>query len=283
MTTGKHNIDRDELGRTLFEAREAAGVRQADAATAAGVSQNKISRIEHKQGHLLTQPEAAALLSLYKVRGEERRRIMAMIEASRTQHVDARVILQKGAHNFQERFRVLAKESRQVRSFVPMAAIGYLQTPAYMRIVFTQRMAEEQTEPSIRNRVDQQRVVVEDPDRQWVMIQTEGALRWNIGGPEVMAEQVDRIADAIDRPNVKLGFIPWHKPVDFLPMTGFHIYDQRAVVVGTWSGTAIIRNSEEVEVYEDLFQRVVSLAVFGDEARTELRRIADDYRRLENA
>lgn len=280
MAPRQSDAERDELGQALLDAREAAGVSQANAAEAAGIKQSKLSRVEHKQGHLLTTEQATALLSLYGVHGEERRRIMTTIEASRTEHLDARVIIQRGgAHHFQERFRLLGKQAKQVRSFVPTAAIGYLQTDAYMRIVFTQRMTDEQAAPAIRKRVEQQRLV-DDPDRQWVMIQTEGALRWNVGGPVVMAEQVDRIAAAVDRPNVKLGFIPWRTPVDFLPMTGFHIYDRRAVVVGTWSGTAIIRNSEEIEMYEGLFERVSRLAVFGDEVRAELRRIADEYREL---
>jgi hypothetical protein len=275
----KTDAPRNDLGLALFNAREAARISQTKAAKATGLKQNKISRAEHEQGHLLTRDEATVLLSLYGVHGEERHRILTMIEESRTEHLDARVILQQGgAHHFQERFRLLAEEARQVRSFVPNAAIGYLQTAAYMRVVFTQRMTDEKAEPSIRKRVEQQQLV-DSPDRQWVMIQTEGALRWNVGGSAVMAEQVDRIAAAIDRPNVKLGFIPWYTPADFLPMTGFHIYDRRAVVVGTWSGTAIIRDSEGIEMYEGLFERVSRLAVFGDDARTELRRIADEYRR----
>jgi transcriptional regulator with XRE-family HTH domain len=275
----KSDAERDELGQALFDAREAAGVRQAQAAAVVDMRQSKISRIEHKQGYLLTPEQATSLLSLYRVHGEGRRRILAMIEASRTEHLDARVILQSGAHHFQERLRLLAEEARQIWSFVPNAAIGYLQTAAYMRVVFTQRMTDEEAEPSIRKRVEQQRLM-DSPDRQWVMIQTEGALRWNVGGPTVMADQVDRIAAAIDRPNVKLGFIPWYTPVDFVPMTGFHIYDRRAVVVGTWSGTAIIRHRAGIEMYEGLFARVSRLAVFGDDARAELQRIADEYRRL---
>jgi transcriptional regulator with XRE-family HTH domain len=279
MTT-EGSINRDELGDALFAAREAAGISQKAAGEATGLTQNKMSRIEHKQGHVLTPAEAQALLNLYGVSSEERLRIMAMLEASQTEHVDARVILQKGAHFVQERFRALAKKSRRVRSFVPHAAIGYLQTAAYMRIVMTQRMTEEQAAPAIQSRLEQQRLLVEDPTRQWVMIQAECGLKWNVGGAAVMAEQTDNIASAIDMPNVRLGVIPWHTAADLLPMTGFHIYDRTTVVVGTWSGTAFLRNREDVEMYEQLFDRVTRLAVFGDDARAELHRIAGEYRSL---
>jgi transcriptional regulator with XRE-family HTH domain len=279
MTTGG-SINRDELGEVLFAARESAGISQKAAADATGLTQNKMSRVEHKQGHVLTPAEARALLTLYGVHGEERARILAMLEAARTEHVDARVILQKGAHLVQERFRVLAERSRQVRSFVPNAAIGYLQTAAYIRIVMTERMTDEQAEPAIQSRLGQQRLLVEDPSRQWVMVQTESGLKWNVGGAAVMAEQAERIAAAVDLPNVRLGVIPWHTAADLLPRTGFHIYDRSTVVVGTWSGTAFIRNSEDIEMYERLFDRVSRLAVFGDDAHAVLSRIAGEYRAL---
>lgn len=282
MVPRKREDERDELGQLLFEAREAVGLRQTDVRGRTGISQNKLSRAEHKQGHLLTRAQATALLDVYKVRGKERRRILAMIESGRTERVDARFILQKGqAHHFQERLRTLADEARQVRSFVLASVIGYLQSPAYMRVVFTQRMTVEQAEPAVQSRLAQQRLL-DDPNREWMMIQTEGGLRWNLGGGSVMAEQIDRIAWAVDRSNVTFGLIPWHKSVDLLPMTGFHIYDRHAVVVGTWSGTAIIRERDEIEQYEQVFDRLRALATFGDDAQAELRRIADEYRSLED-
>src|SRR5262245_59099966 len=138
--TGK---DRDELSRSLYAARRAAGLGQIEAATRARTSQNKISRVENGMG-LLTPAEAQALLTVYGVHGDERRRILALVEAARAGHVDARVILQRGAHHFQERVRQLDDQSRLVRSFAPTAVLGILQTSAYAHVVFTQRMTEQQ-------------------------------------------------------------------------------------------------------------------------------------------
>ncbi len=277
--TAQEGNDRDELSKSLAAARRAAGLGQVEAARAAGLSQNKISRVEHGKG-LLQPGEAAALLSAYGIRGAERRRIMALVEAARASYIDARVILQRGAHHFHERIRRLDEQSRLVRSFAPTAVLGILQTPAYMRVVFTQRMTEEQAGPSLDSRIARQRILDEHNDRQWVLLQTEGALRWNLGGPAIMVEQLERIITAIDRPNVSLGVIPWQASADVLPLHGFHLYDRRAVVVGTRSGTAIIGDRREVEDYETLFAKLEQLAVFSEDAREVLSRIADEYRAL---
>jgi len=275
--TGRDNDDRDELSRSLYAARRAAGLGQIEAATRAGTSQNKISRVENGKG-LLTAAEAAALLTVYGVDGEDRRRIIALVEAARAGHVDSRVILQRGAHHFQERIRQLDEQSRLVRSFAPTAVLGILQTRAYAHVVFTQRMTAEQAAQSIESRMARHRML-DDPSRQWVLLQAEGALRWNLGSSAVMVEQIERIAAAVDRPNVRLGLIPWQTPARVLPLHGFHLCDHRAVVVGTRSGTGIM-DERDVPDYEPLFSELERLALFDGDARALLGRIADDYRSL---
>lgn len=275
--TGPESDDRDELSRVLHAARRAAGLGQIEAATRAGTSQNKISRVENGKG-LLTTAEAEALLTVYGVHGHERHRIMALVETTRAGHVDSRVILQRGAHHFQERIRLLDEQSRLVRGFAPTAVLGILQTRAYAEVVFTQRMTQEQAAPSIASRMARHHML-DDPSRQWMLLQTEGALRWNLGGSAVMVEQIEQIAAVIGRPNVRLGIIPWQAPAQVLPLHGFHLYDHRAVVVGTRSGTAIM-GEQDVPDYEALFGELEHLAVFGAQAHAVLARIADDYRSL---
>lgn len=276
-STQRDNDNRDELGRLLYAARRAAGLGQVEAANRAGTSQNKVSRVENGKG-LLTEAEAAALLAVYYVHGDERRRIMTLVQTARAGHIDSRVILQRGAHHFQERIRQLDEQSRLVRSFAPTAVLGILQTHAYARIVFTQRMTEEKAAPAIASRMQRHRML-DDPGRQWVLVQSEGALRWNLGGMGVMVEQIEQIASAIDRPNVRLGIIPWSTTAQVLPLHGFHVYDHRAVVVGTRSGTAIM-GERDVPDYQALFDELQHLAVFDNKARELLNQIANDYRSL---
>lgn len=122
---------------------------------------------------LLTTDEAAALLTVYGVHGDERRRIMSLVETARAGNIDSRVILQRGAHHFQDRIRQLDEQSRLVRSFAPTAVLGILQTRAYAEMVFTQRMTQEQAAPSIASRMARHRML-DDASRQWLLLQAEG-------------------------------------------------------------------------------------------------------------
>jgi hypothetical protein len=52
-----------------------------------------------------------------------------------------------------------------------------------------------------------------DTDRTFELLMTEGALRWHVGGPLIMAEQIEHLAPADEKPNVRVEIIPWTRPV----------------------------------------------------------------------
>lgn len=109
---------------------------------------------------------------------------------------------------------------------------------------------------------------------------TEGALRWHAGSAAIMAEQVDAITAASERPNVRVGVVPWTTPVRHFPRHGFHIYDEDAVTAATETATATLTGTADVATYVELFSALEAVANFDGDARRELARIADDYRRL---
>lgn len=276
-STGQYSDDRDQLGRSLYAARRAAGLGQVEAARRARTSQNKVSRVENGKG-LLTEAEATALLTVYGVHGDERRRIMTLVETARAGHIDSRVICREAPTTFRNAYGNSTSSHGWCAASHQRQCSGILQTHAYAHVVFTQRMTEEQAAPAISSRIQRHRML-DDLDRQWILLQAEGALRWNLGGSAVMVEQIERIAAAIERPNVRLGIIPWWTTAQVLPLHGFHIYDHRAVVVGTRSGTAIM-GERDVPDYEALFGELRQLAVFDGDAQRLLGRIADEYRSL---
>jgi len=82
---------------------------------------------------------------------------------------------------------------------------------------------------------------------------------------------------------MRLGIIPWTTPVDIFPPQGFHIYDDDAVIIGTLTGMVTMTAPGDIATYHEEFSQIERLAVFGDEVRDHLARIADDYRRLEES
>jgi hypothetical protein len=56
------------------------------------------------------------------------------------------------------------------------------------------------------------------------------------------------------------------------------MYDESAVITGSLTGTTVLSAHADVRAYCELFAEPEQLAVYGDEARTILTRVADAYR-----
>ena len=100
--------------------------------------------------------------------------------------------------------------ARSLRWFELVAVPGLLQTEDYARAVLrTHVMAtEEQVEDMVRARMERQSILTrEHPPMFWVIFD-EGVLRRPVGGVEVMAGQLVRLAEAAQQPNIVLQVIP---------------------------------------------------------------------------
>ncbi|HXT46555.1 MAG TPA: helix-turn-helix transcriptional regulator [Pseudonocardiaceae bacterium] len=278
MSTAPGRGGRDELSRSLRELREAAGLTQVPAAAAAGISQAGLSRIE--RGGLLPAPETVeALARVYGADPDTTTRLVELATAIRPEYLDSRIIMQRGINHFQQRLGKVEQSSALVRAYQPNIILGMLQTAAYAEVVFTSRgRTAPQTADGVASRLARQAALTE-PGRDWVLIQTEGALDWCVRDATLMAEQIDHIIEVTRLPNVRFGLIIRRTPTTILAPHGFHIFDARAVQVGIKTAVALIDNAEDIATYETLFSELERMAVFGDDARAELSRIADEYRR----
>jgi hypothetical protein len=115
--------------------------------------------------------------------------------------------------------------------------------------------------------------LLDEQDRQHILIQTEGALRLRVGSASVMHEQAQSLLNASLRPNVQLGVIPESHAVDVVAGTAFHIYDDAAVVVGLEVAAATLTDAADVRHFRQLFDRLSAVAVWGDEARAVIDRV----------
>jgi transcriptional regulator with XRE-family HTH domain len=281
---GRGPGDRTRLAATLREARHKAGLTGTVAGERAGMSHSKVSKIE--RGFLLPSvDDVAALCHAYGITENERGDLIALAEGLRLE-ASAKVILSRGIAEMQRRIGQLEAASTLIRGFQPTIVDGLLQTEAYMRLVFgvsgPQAVSEQEADSAVRARLDRQRLL-DDETKQFVLIMSEGALRWQAGSPTLMAEQAEAIAAATKRPNLRFGIIPWTTSVDRFPIHGFHVYDEDAVIVGTLTATATITGAADIATYLDQFAAIEGLATFGDAAREHLARVADEYRQLETS
>lgn len=267
----------DELSTTLRHLRLDAGLSGMEAAHRAGFSQPKISRFETGR-QVPTADQIRTLVRVYRASEETRRRILELAADLRGETKPARAVLSHGAHHMQQRLGRLDEASARIRSFVPTLVPGLLQITDYIRAIGSRDMDGDALDQFVAARAARQATL--DTDREFVMVITEGALRWHVGGPQVMAAQLQHVTDQLDRTNLHFGVVPWTRPVQAPALHCFDVFDSRAVVVGTETATAIITDPRDVADYAHRFDGYATAAVFGAEVRAVLTRIADEYRAL---
>lgn len=268
----------DDLAARLKALREEAKVSQTAAAEHIGTSQNRISRSEKGQG-LLEPTAVRKLVRLYNGSNETAEELARWAEALRPARLDSRLIFQRGTNHFQERVSRMEEASARVRSYQPGMVIGVVQTPVYASTVTGQR-ANPAAAAAARTRRERHQRLLDNEDRQWTLIQTEGSLRWPLNSPAVMIEQLEHLVAISRRPNVRLGIVAQNQPVMFTAPHGFHIYDEQAVQIGTKTANALTSDARDLRDYLTLFGRLEGAARWGDEAREVIAGVTEEYRRM---
>jgi transcriptional regulator with XRE-family HTH domain len=262
------------LSEQLRYLRKQADLSGAEAAKRSGLSPAKISRVE--TGAFMPTPQQVdKLCRVYRAPDDVRRELVEMIKEMRESTQSARVTLQRGGWQMQERIGKIEAASSLLRSFSSDTIIGLAQSEAYIRAMLSEFLTGDDLEHTVAARLERQAVL--DSDRRFRLIMSEGALRWNVGGAQVMVDQLAHLIELAQQENVQLGIIPWTTATRLPGVHAFHLYDTRAVIVGTMNATAIMTNSRDVAEYKGWFDRLEAVASYGDEAREAIERISRDY------
>jgi transcriptional regulator with XRE-family HTH domain len=267
----------DELSTALRRLRSDADLSGMEAARRAGYSQPKISRFETAR-QVPTTDEIQVLCRVYGVPPEVRDRLLELATDLTASTIRARTVLSHGARYMQQRVGKIEQASELVRSFTPTLVDGLLQIPDYVRAMGSRDMAGKDLESFVASRADRQQIL--DTDRQFLKIITEGALRWHVGSPQIMAAQLEHLIQVSYRPNLRLGIIPWTTPVHSPALHCFTIFDDRAVIFGTETATAIITDPADIADYDQRHTFYAQYTVVGNSARALLARLAGEYRAL---
>lgn len=263
------------LGGRLRELREATRPRlsQTAAGKPVGMTQNSLSRIENGE-RPINPGKVRDLAKLYGADRDTTRQLVQWAEALQPGTVDARQIIRRGGGTaaFQARVRQLEEGSQLVRAFQPGMVLGVVQTRAYASVVF------RGDADAVDERLRRNRLLIDEPTRCWELVQPIGALLWTMGDAAVMAEQMDALIEVSRMPNVDLRIVTSGQPHQFALANGFHLYDDRSVLVGIKTGTTISENPADVALYADLFAKIRSTALARDDARGVLRQLAKHYR-----
>jgi transcriptional regulator with XRE-family HTH domain len=258
-----------DLGRSLADLRKAAGLRQVEVASAAGLSQSKLSDIEHGRA-VPTTVQAQKLIELYRPEPAVRDELLGMVAAAREARSDSRLVIQRGSTlAMQRRWQRIEDNTRVVRAYQPAVVLGSLQTDRYASVV----MRRPVDSAEVRSRAARREQLLAGSPTEHVLIQTEGSLRFRVGSAEIMAEQMTTLLAALDAPRVLLGVIPEQQAVDTITTNAFHLYDDSAAVVGLHVAAATLTEDKDVRAIRELFDQLAAVAVWGDDARAVIERV----------
>jgi hypothetical protein len=171
--------------------------------------------------------------------------------------------------------------------YQPLLIPGLLQTPDYARQVLLVWATEEPADMAewIANRMNRQTILY-DQTKRFEFVIPEAALRWRMGPTATMLGQLDRIGLISTLPNVTIGIIPQVALLRVWHTHGFVIFDNRGesgphVHLELLGGPSNVADSEGVKRFQDAFARLRGVAVYDQDAREVLRRVAEDLRALD--
>ncbi|MGW5642881.1 helix-turn-helix domain-containing protein [Saccharopolyspora sp. NPDC003752] len=187
-----------ELGIRLREARELVDLSSTDAAKSIGITQNYLSNVEHGRRRI-AEDKLDKLLTNYGVRDDEREELLALRRAS-----DGSGWWSRYSGLFSpELIRFFGYEhgAQEVHTYEGAMISGLLQTENYSRAVHSgdsANLRKSEVERRIEARIRrQERLSGPDPLNATILM-AEGALHQQVGGPEILAEQLQQLLTMMD-------------------------------------------------------------------------------------
>jgi transcriptional regulator with XRE-family HTH domain len=202
-------VQRRRLRTELRNARDAAGLKQAEVAIAMDWSPSKLIRIEGGQVSVSTN-DLRALLSFYGVK--EQARINSLLELAKAARATSFFdqyddILKAGFKDY------LAYEGSAsvIRQYDPMLVSGLLQTEEYARAIlgYTFNILGDHADRVWAVRQHRQEVHDREDPPDMIFIIDESSIRRQVGGVKVMPHQLERLREFAAMDHITLRVLPF--------------------------------------------------------------------------
>ncbi|HEX5198514.1 MAG TPA: helix-turn-helix transcriptional regulator [Actinoplanes sp.] len=197
----------------LRRARDAAGLSQGVVAKRVGWSLSKVQRIEAGD-NAISGTDLRALLDLYGVNDpEEIEQLLEEARISRRQRWWAKPEFRDHLTPGTMQLLQFEAEAVAIRSYQPVLVPGPFQTPAYaeflLRSWFNIGLTDDERRVRFDVRMQRRAQFTESADSpQYHLILDESALKREIGGLAVMAEQLEYLADLARHPSIHVRIVP---------------------------------------------------------------------------
>ncbi|MFD5092526.1 helix-turn-helix domain-containing protein [Amycolatopsis thailandensis] len=278
-TSSPHpSSDRARLAAKLREIRAATGQSGNQFAKTLGWPQSRVSKIETAT-QFPTGDDITSWLTAADAVDEEDA-VADLLKRARVESVSFRQEFGKtgGAVAKQRSVRERERKASRVAIFQPALVPGLVQTPDFMRKLLALPSGPARTggatdiEQMVAVRIDRQ-TLLHDPRKPMPLVIGEAALWTRIGDLETQLGQLDRLHTLAGLRTVDLRIVPFDRVIPVAPLHGFSIYDD-LVVVELFAGEHLIRDPEEVALYEHMFGLLQAEAVSGAAAARLIQDVA---------
>ncbi|MDQ0711813.1 transcriptional regulator with XRE-family HTH domain [Streptomyces luteogriseus] len=256
-------VRRRKLGAELRALRTSAGLTSGEAARLVGWHQSKVSRIE--TGTSGVKPtDVRLLLDAYGVADSQLRELLMMLAGSDDSG---------GRHHWWHAYRgvlpptyrdfiSLESQAGAMRTLETTVVPGLLQTPEYARAVTSaavEGLAEERLDTLVEVRLARQDVLRADPPLELSAVLDEAVLRREVGGPGVMARQLEKLVEAARLPQVRLQVLPFAAGAHIGVTGPFVIFsfsstsDLDVVVLDHLTSSLYLERKEDLQAYTEAF------------------------------
>ncbi|BCL18996.1 MULTISPECIES: helix-turn-helix domain-containing protein [Streptomyces] len=256
-------VRRRKLGAELRALRTSAGLTSGEAALLVGWHQSKVSRIE--TGTSGVKPaDVRLLLDAYGVTDSQLRELLMVLAGSDDSG---------GRHHWWHAYRgvlpptyrdfiSLESQAGAMRTLETTVVPGLLQTPEYARAVTraaVEGLPEDRLDTLVEVRLARQDVLRADPPLKLSAVLDEAVLRREVGGPGVMARQLERLVEAARLPQVRLQVLPFaagaHIGVTgpFVILSFSSTSDLDVVVLDHLTSSLYLERKEDLQAYTEAF------------------------------
>ncbi|MFD9215044.1 helix-turn-helix domain-containing protein [Streptomyces sp. NPDC059544] len=275
-------VRRRRLGQELRRLRELKGMTAEEVADRLLVSQSKISRLENGR-RSISQRDVRDLCGVYEV--EDHRVVDSLMQMAK----DSR---QQGWwHAFGDIpysvYIGLETDAASLRVYESLIVPGLLQTRDYAHAVI-EGMWPEATQSEIDKRIQirlkrQDRLT--DPDnplRFWAVID-EALLRRVVGNEQIMADQLEHLAQLSQQPHVTLQVLPYavgaHPGMygKFAILEFQDAMDASVVYLEGVTSDLYLEKPNDVQSYTVMYEHLRAKALSAEESLAFIRRVSENY------
>lgn len=278
-------ISRMMIGSLLRRLRESREISKQDAAYHIRVAEPRLSRMEQGRASL-KERDVEDLMMLYGVTAdEERAKVLDLV--ARSSELGWWHAYSDLMPKWFEPYIGLEESAAQIRTYEIQFVPGLLQTEDYALALASRGLSVRDTrdtwdsERKVRLRIQRQEILFgHDAPRLWAIID-ESVLHRQFGGRRVLREQIERLLELSDVPNITLQVVPYQTsgygaegPFTMLRFADPELSD--IVYVEHPAGALYLERPEEIEIYSCALDRLAVEAEDPDYSQKLLLKARDE-------